>query len=712
MISIGNVRNWKNKVFLAPNASGKSRMSKYLFDDYSEKSKIRLFSLDTIQDLVSVDTKKIFIGINSKYYLEENKIKDIIDYSDFFKKFIKDNYSFSSISARNIKEKSYFFNSIDLKNTKSLDFFDILLTISKDIEKVEGFDEKSVFKADVSFDIDLLNDIKNHILDKVLTEELNEDYDYNNVIPKDVMASLNYLENYSRTNNLKRCILCGNEEKDILDVIKNNISRYVEEDKDNLIQTICRLYEKCKLINYNSSSESLSSEEKMEKLLDYYRLAQKNNLFVLSSILNIKIADKNLYMYIDEYRKIDNKISEEEKSNDEIKKFYAIVEEEFKKLVTLPDKLKLDFSNNAMELKINDELQDISKTLSTSELKRLGLAVLNAEIDSSIIDYVIFDDPIDSYDDYYIRIASIYIANMMYNKNIDFTVFTHLYEFCYYISLVKSGTNGSKSSKFEFYLYYQDPTFKIKRMHNIDFNKILKFKKIKSNDILDFNKNELFILKGLLDSKNTDSIFVLLSMFPSIRSLTNDINMTIQQVSYKNSKVKKIVDKIEESYLHYSNTLLSSTKDFTDLAKKILQSKIKKSGSKICECKNERKKYLNKKLDEIEVNNIMFKIVLFKMLRIQECKFLMEEKLFKILEENNIQNSVIKGFINMHTLGKKIKFAKENCTDDNILKIEEIHNKYSTLINDYSHGLTRMFPPYLMSNVIDIAKMEFEISKV
>lgn len=704
MIDEKDYTSWENKIILAPNASGKSRTSRKLYEK-SNKEKTKLFSQEKINELISVNAKQIFVGENSKIMLENNKIIETIEKSDFLRKFIKKEYAVTSTSK--LKEKSLFFNKLDIKNLKSFDFFQVLYDKVEKVEIKEIINENTI-ENDKKYNIPLIKDIEEHILPTEDDLELNNDenQDLSKILPKEIIDYLNRLRDYTQDNNLKQCILCGNEREDILDEITSTIETYTPEDKENLLQTINILFSKYKNQEKDSSLEEIINiSEKILLLKEYLSKAEENNTAMVNYFLNIEIENLKLREYIEIYKRNETKIKENIKNNSEREMFEKIVISEFESLVTLPQNIKIYFENGIITLKVDGEPQIISDVLSTSEIKRLGLAVLNAEINSSIIDYVIFDDPIDSYDDYYIRIASNYIAKMLTEGKIKYTVFTHLYELCYYVSTMPG------NSKYKYDVYYQNPSYKIGEKGKTINDGLLDKRQLKSNQIKELNQNELILFHSLYKSENVDKKFLLVSMFPTIRSLINDINKKVQKINYINNDVTSKCDLIEEKYLHYSLSEDVNINDLIILSINLFKGNtipLEEEGNKLIEI---RKEYLQKSLLQISCENPIIKSILYKMLRIQECKYKMEEKINDIFKANN-KNNLLSELEETHTLGRKLEFALEKIDVPELRKLSEIHMKYSTLINDYSHGFTRMISPYLMTSSYDLAKLEYEIENL
>ena len=113
------------------------------------------------------------------------------------------------------------------------------------------------------------------------------------------------------------------------------------------------------------------------------------------------------------------------------------------------------------------------------------------------------------------------------------------------------------------------------------------------------------------------------------------------------------------------------------------------------------------------LEDINKKTILYKILRVENCKYNLEYKLLKRLNYLNIPENKLKNVTRKPGLYCKINTAYKMYQNDYIInEIETIHEKYNPIINDFSHGFSRMISPYLMTNIIDIAKLEYEIDKI
>lgn len=701
MIDYKNKDNWNNIITLAPNGSGKSITSRKLYSDSDEKN-TRLFSSEKIYELVTVNSKKVFVGIDSKNKKDNDIIYNKLDKSKYIKNFANEFYK--KTKAIDLKKVSNYFFSIDLKNMSDLN-----LIFKTNVEKLDK--RRTIYDAvniDKKYPPTFIDKIKNQILNSNEDlKSLNGDYDIKNIIPTEIYDNLNSLKSYMDVKSYKKCILCGFNDNNIIDKVTVNLEKYIKEDKNNLSQSISVLYNE--LCTYDCSLESeVSLNDKYKQLILVYNEIEENNIYIESYLLNntILFEDKNYYLneLVSLYRK-NEKIISDNVDNKNIFDFENIIIEEFEKLVTLPPNVFLEFDKNALVVKVNNNVDDINNVLSSSEIKRLGLAVLKAEIISSKVEYVIFDDPVDSYDDYYMKIASVYIAKLLIDYKIKYTIFTHLYEFLYYV--VKEICN--EENRYYIRLIYQNPWYCLG-------DKKLLFEKsfIKYSDVLEINNNEINILNNSLNGKC--DLFIVLSMYTTIRSEIDLIDKSsIIKDSHINLESIKNIDKlIQSSLLHYNENNNVKVKDFVDLCNKIIfkEKSITVDDSLLeMNINDVRYNYLNKdKNFVIKLKNIMIECILIKMLRVQYCKYLLEKKLL-ILCKKILNADCYNIICSIYTIGSKIAKLKElNINDAKLKNIENIHNKYRLLINETSHGFDKLYNPYLMMNVIDIAKFENDLN--
>lgn len=718
MIEIKDITGDKNLIILAPNGAGKTRTSKKIYEKY-KKDECYLFSADTIKDLVIVDANRVYIGRNANEELKKQKLIDEIKNSKSIKKNIKEKFGSSSLTV--LKETSHYFNK-ESKKFKKLD--DFLINSSLENYSIFSKNIKEIISIDCNVDDNIYEFVENDI-GSILDIENNIGVSNEKIIIKGVFDDLNYLKNYTIDRNLNYCLLCGYENNDIANIITNNINLYKIEENLNLIDKIN--YYVCQICDYDINN--LSLEQKIQILYNYKDSVDKNNIMISNYILGLNLENgSTLYEQLTEISKIDKIIQENKLDDRKLVDYKKIILDDIKRLIYPPNNISIYFNNdNRLCIDVDNNNKNFDEVLSTSELKRLCLAVLKAEIMTNDLKCVIFDDPVDSCDDYYIKVASNYISEIVTmdcknNGSIQYYIFTHLYEMVY--NFVVNSLHNKNFTKFEFICYYQKPDYKYdNKISNCLLNKY-KFKT--SEEIIAINVNEIYFLKYLQEQDNDskddiDCFFVSLCVINTLRSLIVDINHNIQKVYYIDEKNDKKLDvyesfkQIQDSYIHVSEKNLPYSnlqKLYNNIIKKcVLLNKDNNCNESINELREE---YLNKKYSDIKFSpNIIIKTILYKILRVENCKYNLEYKLLKRLNYLNIPENKLKNVTRKPGLYCKINTAYKMYQNDYIInEIKTIHEKYNPIINDFSHGFSRMISPYLMTNIIDIAKLEYEIDKI
>lgn len=586
-------------------------------------------------------------------------------------------------------------------------------------------------KQTVLFNNDTINDIITINTRELFSKEL---YDENNRIAKIVKDSKvieKIIEKYYEGPlRIKNKSLFFRE----FPSSSSKFFEYITQDKDLLSECITEFsYKYDNFMEGRNFSISDANEEcfklDMEEGKRISRRREFPNLYkeeILKCILNTSIesnGSKPLYYYVILYLKNQQQMDGDESK----KKFEGSIIAKFKEL----GNIDLLFDRGELFIESEDGKHKVKKVLSISEKKTLAYVIIENKIHYEFVKYVIIEDPVENYDGHFRLEMTNYISTIIGIEQANFTIFTSSSNFCHCV-VNKNRINN----KFKVIFFYQNPKFKIKTMsklYDYDEDELINVKVFDVSKLINLNRNELFILKDLLkirkDGKNNDDLFIMLSMFLSIRGLVNNINKEIQRVNYpvritnSNLSIKDDVALIEETYLHYSNKYVKNGQNIVEKLRNVhidlIENKNIYSVSKKYKCINNcevRKQYLAKKLDEIDIDNFMYKIILFKMLRLQECKYKIEKRMCDLLEKYIDITDIIN---EKHGLGSKIKVAKKIPSSTNkakvkkiIKEVEDIYQKYRTLINDYSHGIEKMFPPYLDLDVVEMARLECEIDNL
>lgn len=716
VIDIKDFDSWFGKIVFAPNASGKSRVAANLYDYFHEEKgqSVQLFSSKTIAELVSVSKEDIFIGKTSINKLENKNIVENLDDNKNFKKTINDKYS--ETSAKGLKEKSAFFSSLNLTNLNLKSFFQKEIFDYDDNSKSKLSDEE-IFSIDQEIKYDIILEIKNNLLN-LEDNEVDDNYNDSSELTEEQIEMFNKVLNLTKQKRYINCPSCGKEftsNEELIDSMTRNLNRFIINNDINKKKIINEIWQKI-ISNKNTSLSkyiSLNEEQisaKLVNILEYYELYRQTNNQIKKYLLSLDYGVENFSSLKEVKAKYDsnNELIIQEKNsiiNDE--SFSNCIIKEFSNLVLLPEKLELTFSDDKLNVIVDGEVKNVNDVLSESEIKRLALAVLKSILINTNIDKVILDDPIDSYDSYYMNIACGYISDLVNKFNVEWLILTHMYDLILNLSL-------NNISKLQYVMYLYDPNYKINNDDDmVKRPDLIKFIVEDIEDIEFLNQNEILIIQKILESgrkSKNDKIFSMVAMFPILRSSVKEINSLIL-INYKNSKIKKSIEELEKNFLHYS-LCDEKTKKIIDLNKKYFLNFKKCSNNYENSLIKLRENYLNEKFKDIKINNFLVKYIMFMMLRISNSKYMFEKEIYKLLVNEKVDIGTIDLYLRTNKLGAKIRIIESKLSEDKKNQITRIYSSYTALINVYSHSLTKMFPPYLTTNIRDVALLEYDISKI
>lgn len=708
IINYNDYKSWFNKIIYAPNSTGKTRLSYEIYNNYKNNNKL-LFTSKEIDDLlkISLSKKKIYVGLTASQALENdyilNELKNNSEYKNIIKKY------WGKTSAKELKNSSAFFSYLNITSLSFEKYFLNIIT-NKDFNKNYDLEEKieDLINYDKIINLEVFNEIKKYIVNEDFRKQvLSIDDNINNTFTSEELTLLNTVKDIIVTKNLNICPICGqiySNNDELLKRVNDILKKIVINDSPDLKNRYIKLWRKLKNI-YNGKLDNISfnKDHIITDLIDYNNFCIRtfNGLhkFIIKSVL---LNENDFIIKKDKFLSNSKKIEDESEKFESNSNIYDDIKTEFDKLISLPSNCSLQIDNKDFIVVAGKEKIEITNLLSESEKKRFALIILKAYIKNLNIELVILDDPIDSYDDYYSEEASNYIANIINQNNINWVVLTHMYEFIVSIS-------QKIKTKIQLIAYFYDPTYKIKS--NKDIGKKTPLIKRKTSLKKVTATEEIIMINNLLKSKENDKMFVLLATFSIIRTLVKEVN-SITKINYKESKVKKYTDLLEERYLHYSSKEVK-TKIIIDLYKKIFPS-FSQNIIQLESINQNRVKYYSLRYENIKINDEFIKYILYMLFKIEYLKYLFEEKIYKIMEKNKVKEEYLKKFSEIHTLGRKINYIKQHSLiEENTIKIIcEIFERYRTIINDYSHSYSRLYAPYLSANMKDVAMFEYSINKL
>lgn len=701
-----------HSIIYAPNSTGKTRLTKKLQKKYENESAMFLTSSE-ITNMLSFSGRKIFVGSDSAKKLDSENIIKEINKTGYGAEIMK-LYNVKSASA--LSKQSFLFKKLGLKKKDSFDIYDKLASYN-------GESQISQIEANLSLLVNIdkklsgfdLNEFKRIASENIVLSLGKNDH----VISQELKSKLIDLAN---SINSKQCFcpLCGQkyiDNHELKTVIEHTLRAYV-------IDSTAKEYEECTLLfnalNDINNEEGIvifkinndESDISINLLLNNISIIE-NCVQSLSHLLERKAEsffDKRIYNRFLDNRDFIEKENGARKSN---LGFYNDVVKSLNDLITLPDGFA--FKKNGEKIEIfdsNNNAIDAKTFLSESEQRRMCISIVLAEIRQRNLQYVIFDDPVDSNDDYYFDVAANIIGDMLLNEtNISWIVLTHEFKMVSIFSerCIASCDQYDKSVSFLFYL--PDPSFRgngALEFFLVDMQPIqLRF--LLEHETIIFRK----IFTGESDYQCEQDL-ALLSSFNCARNLYNEILFKHQISNHKNYKLAKAISIGNSSYEHFKNgkkgIMRLSTLSMLNKAMYKDCSSAYFSRSRFFAA-NYRTRYVNTAVfSEIKSKNVLLKYILFVMVRVMDLHYLFEKKLV-VWSFKNIGSFDFNKFEKKKGLWQKIHYVKSICRrSPDLFKYEICFRKWRGLLNDFAHGASRMIPPYLTVSPIEMNKLANDIA--
>lgn len=723
MINKTDQSTWDHKIIFAPNATGKTTLCNNLWEDLRKSCNVEIMTAKNIKDLIELKRGGIFIGKAAKNLGENEKIEEelksekILD-EIFDKYFVK--------NATELSKKSYTFSYYIITNGKISDFLKRIDFKHNDFEKSNIFviDYEDAFYLDqllTKGEYDLLVKFKN---DNDIYNILKTTKISGNTISKENFNYLNIIKQTIGLNNTI-CPLCGTEFSDnntLINSIDKYFSDYTISDSKIIFDSIDLIWSKLILNKdkFDLGKYSINIRENLNYSQKLFELLKLNDLFdairyKIIDWINEKLEKRNIFNKVNIYKDNQKYIEEEKDRIKNRQEYYLSIIEDFKKLVNLPNELEIKIFENTFLLfdKIKQRNLNPSDSLSESEIKRLALVVLKNQIIYANLDYLIFDDPIDSYDDYFLKRASKYIAEIINdNKNLKWTICSHVFEF---VDILNKNINSNII--YENIFYFFDPSYK----YNEQEKPKLLMKVVARENISAITEHEIVIIKKMFSKDmgyKMDTSFALLGAATTTRNSIIEI-IPIYNVVYHQSKVYKNTCHMENRYIHYSNFKNYYMHELFSIYKKIY-SEFKFDISDLknvnVECSDARGKILAEDYNNIYAENELLKAIFYNIIRVSYCKQLIEKKIIYRMEKFDYPSSDISRIFRKNGLGSKLKtvlqLEEQLGKKSNFDEINNVYLEFDSIVRDFSHGTIRMFPPYLSINSFDISKFENYIQNI
>lgn len=732
------VSEWKNKLLFAPNGFGKTTSSKRIF---TELEKINfgstlLFTRRRMDDLLNFSKDTFYFGEESKMRMENAEAERKLSKTTSFKQFVKKNYGVTSAS--NLKNNSFFFNTVGSSNL----FLSFLLSQPQEVyEEIVNVDETIELDKELNYELfkDIPLDVRKIKKPKRSAKKI--------LISQAIYEYLDELRIYSESLGLNKCPLCGKKFKNkenLQKAIARTFKKYIVLDSDNPADLIDEIYavlsssyissenNEIKNIFVSSNEGTVDFSDKVATIVNYSNLCKKIQSNMLQIVRNIDVDGKKAGEIVDLYNANQNDINKLSNSANK-SKMLSFIESEFKKIANLDDSITFhkDVDNLAISLTVGDNSKPVSAAdiLSESEAKRLSLAVLRAMIKYGKYDCLILDDPLDSYDDYYMSIVCNYIASLLKEPKLkSFYLFTNNNVALFKLSLLLKCSSV---------IIYENPDLVFRRTKSLlglSYSSNFSIINADYKEIEFINQSEINLLSVFLNASSHyggaisfDPDLSYIAFLTTIRNIKSEVLKRIS--SLKLMKYSKdftlsfqndVRTLVEHCYMHYEPDI---AKPFNSLSIKV--SDVYNLYNLLIKIKNPNiykfahdGTYLNtKRLEQCqktfsshsgsEILNLIFKKIIF----ISELKYEFEKTMIdKLQQKYCFSNIDIEQIVNTDSTGRKLQKIKSinkkygGIASPFIDECLRIYQDYSSMVNEFDHAMALMFPPYLNTRIIDVLK--------
>lgn len=741
--NISFVNSWNRKIVYAPNGFGKTtnaiKIHEYIT---SQGGSPLLFTRKRIESLVENYGNAIYFGDTANNAKNNEKINKEYAESNAIKQFFKQNYS--SIAVNKLKQKSLFFR---ISGIKKLDAFSDIVGL--EFGDTAFFSLRDAVYYDKLLDVDIFYEAKNLINIKS-TIKKQKAFKTIKLVDESIIEYLDELREYIEKNEDSRCPLCGKHfstKEKLLEAVSRRRKKYRALDTDNTYNLLCslvdRIYQLFIKNNFESDAFAFNAEQTdtikgmLDVLADYIVFCNKTIDSMLYYLGNIEIERAVLLKDIkNQYLENQFKIAKERTNIKNVSGFTNFIIKEIRSIVYIDSNLAFLPVPNKLEITVykdNLPVNSIYDFLSESEIKRFSLVVLRAMIKYGQHNTLILDDPIDSYDDYYMLVACNYISCVVNEAKLtNWFILTNNFT---------ALSNLSQILKCDSLIYYYSPD---DIFTNNDFS--IDCFASTFQEVSCISKNELQLLRDYLKgSLNTDSDLAYIAFIVTLRNFKSLVLANYDKLLIKTGRkvsgaparydtdsnyqhdVKALV---EHYYMHYdfntdstfgidSNTLEVSR--IIDLYNRVCKAKqtlvlryAGNSGSLGLFRETVSKTPFASLAGSRLINLVLMKICIVSYLKYEFEKLLIQ----KLITRYSYVSSDIQLVIDSQSLGKKIDKAKELSRNQLygaelfLKEYNEIYEENRLLFNLFDHGLEQMFPPYIATNVKDIKRFRLEIDNL
>lgn len=739
------ISKWEDKIVYIPNGGGKTTSSKKILATLSKKQDryVNLFTRRSLESLISIGDPKqheIYFGFDAPKIERRNEIREQLEKASPVAGYVKS--AFSVNSATKAKEKSFFCAHSNISNLKS-----IPLKIRKPVSlaQVDFNDEDITRRLDSVLQVSLYEKAKS-ILDECSDgKTLAVDWDCNSSIPAEYKDALMDLYMYSVLYKVKTCLLCGHTYrnpsrlKDMMDRHFSSLSFLEEKTISQKVMLVANdiysLAKRHEILNTLFPTKARNVKKCFRDIRIFVRLCDLT-LYYMSKLLRNKAVDEETTIddLAEELNRLEKQITSHASNKKHVRRFNEYLIKELKKIVSFP-------SNNivveplvdsfGITFRLDGKKIDPAVVLSESEMKRLALVALKAEIYFGKTNTLILDDPIDSYDDYNKLVCIKYITSMtkmtkrlksLFILSNDFETVFRLSEECkrnviFYLPDFDTSLGGRGVDK---YLEVE----------------------CDSKDIGVISKNEIFYFAKLVGEKPVCSFnyeMMTLALALSCRNISTEIIKKLTRLtidSGRGSAFAKDVDWENDVKIRIVRNLEHYLPAYVDTA----SNSYSVTFGEVCDCfarlaktpkaftamnAHDSRLFWDMRLNystspfAMATNGYgtVLDYVSKKIIIVSHAKFVLEKKLVDMVETTYGQHSA-RLVVNAMTLGGKIRAARNIdvahglSLQQRLNKFEKIHEKYSTLYNLFDHGLIQQISPYLPASNIDIKNFYNDVANL
>lgn len=731
---------WKNSIIFAPNSFGKTTLSKRIKKEIEKENpdSCLLFTRRQMDDLMSFSKNSFYFG-DSAIYRNKNKIiQNNFEESTIFRDFISSTYNVKSALA--LKDISLFFTLSNLKNLNTTSLLQLSLVetpVSLDYGLAESV------KLDNLLNINIYNSLTNEII-HAKEPKFKKSKTY---ISNSIFNILQELCDYAFRNKLDYCPLCGKKFADnekLKLAINKRLKKYEILSETNPATFVNDFYNAIcsKLLNESDDiimsifsgidQETITFAGKIKVLINYKKICDNNNSLIKRALRNLKINGIDVGSLVDNFNDNLTRIKNSDKKVNQRKRTLDFIKEEFDKIASYSEaSIKLDYENMSISIEGQEtKKQNIGDILSESESKRLCLAVLRAKVKYGKYSTIILDDPIDSYDDYYVGIVCSYIAALVKERKVSdgYYIFTNNNNALYRLSA---------ELKCNSIIMYEDPdevflTCNTKNKNYLTLSATY-------HEIESINKSEIVLLYEYLTSPpngtNFDNELAFIAFLTTMRNIKTTILGKYEnfEISFNSQLCKddfseRCKEIIEHLYMHYEpgyfgrssmSALMSEAFDLYQHFMPIRNRCVLYNSSNFNSIILQRER-ISKMPFRQHSGNKLVALIFKKIVFISELKFKFESIVLDKLENKfgyskNDIDSIAKTNSGFMSKMKKAR-AIDNKTGKRASKfidlVIETHKKHSNLINEFDHALNLMYPPYLNTRIFDIKKYKNDIEKI